>query len=826
MLVAPPGYGKSVCAAQWLERTDVASVWMSVDLLDRDPTSFWSHIVVSLRQLLPTLGGEPELVLAELGGCDPAFLGVLAAELDRVLHAAGAETPVVLVVDDVTSVTDRSVFSGLALLAERFGGHLRMIVTGRSDPPFPLASWRTRGTLVEVREADLRFNDDEALDLADRSAHPSIGADTIRQLNERVAGWPMGLHLTMLASSGAHDPDATARRFVVSDRVLSDYVASAVLATLPADQVGVLLRLSVLDAIDEELCVTLCGSALADVAAELAQHGVLLTEVEDRPGVARFHGLLRDLLERELRHRDPERWRELHTRASATYIDRGDLNSAYRHLLAIGDRDGANALVVTPVFELVNSGDHDGLVTLLSSLPPDLTVTHPSLALDVAVAWFFAGRPDEMRAWCGRAEVAAWTAVSPEGTPDVGILQRLHTMRAAGALMDGDLELAHEHVVEHVALESQTSADDQIGRRFATVGMRLMLESGRLADAEEWSARLALVRDPPVVANVTRPALTAWHQLELGNLAAAVPLAEAAVAWVEAHGARPHHGSLDALVVAARCRLAAGDLDGAAELAEAARADAEVLRYRWNLVRVTVLGAEIRRLQGRPQPALEMIRDLRVRLPDHLAVHLSRMVDLTEASVLVDSGRQANALRGLDTLPDSPRRRLVLARALLGVGDAGADEIGEALGDWSRWSLPLRLEAAAISAIVAHDPAADLSEALETAARSGWVSPFLGLGPRVELLLDRLALERLHPALARRRPGRTRPVLTTFSEPLTEREESLLALLPTHLSYAQIGTQLYLSVNTVKTNLKAVYRKLGASSRSEAVDIARRHSLL
>ncbi len=42
-------------------------------------------------------------------------------------------------------------------------------------------------------------------------------------------------------------------------------------------------------------------------------------------------------------------------------------------------------------------------------------------------------------------------------------------------------------------------------------------------------------------------------------------------------------------------------------------------------------------------------------------------------------------------------------------------------------------------------------------------------------------------------------------------------MLPTHLSYAEMGEQLYLSVNTIKTNLKSLYRKLGANTRAQAV---------
>jgi LuxR family maltose regulon positive regulatory protein len=54
----------------------------------------------------------------------------------------------------------------------------------------------------------------------------------------------------------------------------------------------------------------------------------------------------------------------------------------------------------------------------------------------------------------------------------------------------------------------------------------------------------------------------------------------------------------------------------------------------------------------------------------------------------------------------------------------------------------------------------------------------------------------------------------------------LLELLPTHLSYAEMGNRLYLSVNTIKSNLKQLYRKLNASTRTQAVEIARDRGFL
>lgn len=62
--------------------------------------------------------------------------------------------------------------------------------------------------------------------------------------------------------------------------------------------------------------------------------------------------------------------------------------------------------------------------------------------------------------------------------------------------------------------------------------------------------------------------------------------------------------------------------------------------------------------------------------------------------------------------------------------------------------------------------------------------------------------------------------------PLTPAERRLLQLLPTHRSFPEIADQLVVSTNTVKTQARSIYRKLGVSSRSEAVERARVAGLL
>ena len=65
-----------------------------------------------------------------------------------------------------------------------------------------------------------------------------------------------------------------------------------------------------------------------------------------------------------------------------------------------------------------------------------------------------------------------------------------------------------------------------------------------------------------------------------------------------------------------------------------------------------------------------------------------------------------------------------------------------------------------------------------------------------------------------------------FGESLTDREMAILRLMPTSLSLREIAGELFLSLNTVKTHSQAIYRKLGVSSRKQAVERARDLGLL
>ena len=107
----------------------------------------------------------------------------------------------------------------------------------------------------------------------------------------------------------------------------------------------------------------------------------------------------------------------------------------------------------------------------------------------------------------------------------------------------------------------------------------------------------------------------------------------------------------------------------------------------------------------------------------------------------------------------------------------------------------------------------------------GWITPVLRQDPELAEAHRRLLLPALGPAQPAPAvsPDQAPPVP---AEPLSDREREVLRHISGMLSTAEVASEMYISVNTVKTHLRAIYRKLAAAHRGEAVRRARQLELI
>jgi LuxR family maltose regulon positive regulatory protein len=857
LVAAPPGAGKTILLASWMMGGHPPGpvAWVTVDRGDDNPTRFWAHVVAALRS---SGAVPPDGLLAGLGPPPPAAAhGFLAALVNGLAELPG---PVVLVLDDLHEATGPAVVAGLQFVLQHAPPQFRLVVATRADPPLSLHRLRVAGQLTEIRAAELAFIPAEAGELL-----AGLGVELpdveLETLWKRTEGWAAGLRLAALSLRGHPDPGRFVAEFAGDDHAVAGYLVDEVLARQAPEVQEFLLRTCVADRLCGGLADALTGRSDGERMLTLLEHDHAFTTGLG-PGRSwyRYHPLFAELLRAELHHRRPEDVPELHRRAAAWHAANGLVEEAVDHALAGGDPDGAAGLLAAHGFAILLDGRAEILRKLLGRLPVRKLRADRGLAVVAGAGRLALGEVEEADAWLELvgADTASgtWQSSSEAAVSLAGLLRaRLH------GDIDGVVSAARQLLASPLGAEW--------GEGVAEADQRALVLSV-LGAAELWSDRLDdaaghLEMSQALAERGGREylALEATGHLALlegvrGRLARAHRLGREAADVAERRGwsanAPTACGEL-ALAWVAYCR---DDLAGALGALERAGRAARAGRDRPVVLAVVLAEARLA-AGGSREDAVDGLARLRAALAVVAGWRLPRLladaVRPAEARLLLAAGDEtgvAGLLGGGDAGERPFAEAVVLARLQLARGDpAAAAGIlaplhgGQAPAPGTATLIEAwLLDAVAHRRLADHTAAAEsLERALALAAPEGYPRMFVeGGAPVRALLADHLHHGTAHRALVEAlleglRSHVTGPLasvggggspstLPVLVESLSEREHVVLRYLPSMLSAGEIAAELYVSVNTVKTHIKSIYRKLDANRRWDAVRRARQLHLL
>jgi LuxR family maltose regulon positive regulatory protein len=851
LVTGPPGAGKTMALALWAAAEPGTVAWVGLDEFDNRPGVFWSYVVAALRRSGVAVPKTLRAAEREQVG-DEGFLLRLAAAL------AAQDPPVTLVLDDLHLLTEPRVLQGLDFVLRNVGPSLRLAASSRMDPLLPLHRYRLAGELTEIRASDLAFSTSEAgLLLAQHGL--TLSADLLESLTRRTEGWAAGLRLAAI-SLGAHpDPGQFVKELIAEDRALTGYLVDEVLNVLSPEVREVLLSTSILDHVSADAAVELTGNErAAGIMTALVRANAFIQPLGS--GRYRYHTLFGEVLRLKLRREHPDRLVALHQRAARWCQRNGLLTGAVRHAAQAGDWPLAAGLVIDglAIGQVIEPrGDHC-LAEEFASMPPGQAWTGPQPHLVEAAMALSASRHQSSASALNAAD---------------GILERLPAdqeaasrlaaavIRLIASLRTGDLKAAGA-AAAHAELLVSRVPGGKLGR-----DIRGRVRSGRAA-VELWSGHLdeaARVLGAVSVLEVARvpeigsaaeaasggedqradcAGLLALVEALRGRLRRAAELAGQAILVADEHRLPGWNPNPAALMALAWVHLERNDLREARSCLK--QADAGLAASPDKLIGAVayLAAASVALAEGRAPAAAQIIGRARSGWP--VPVWLDQQLSLVESRACGAAGDIKAALAAAErvgrgtsleaavtlahawaTAGDGDNARLALAPALA-AGSGAADRVRV-----QAWLVDAQLSYASgdrargrrsfASALRLAEPE---QLRLPFAAEHGWIGPALQRDPELaaahrSLLVPAVLHEQL-PAPARA-PDQA-PILVV--EPLTEREREVLRHVSGMLNTAEVASEMYISVNTVKTHLRSIYRKLAAAHRAEAVRRARQLQLI
>jgi LuxR family transcriptional regulator, maltose regulon positive regulatory protein len=845
LVTGPAGAGKTVACASWAARHGAATGrqagWLTLDPGDREPARFWQYLAAALARagaLTAAEAGQLTSGLAERDLTEPDQGERAGEQIARELlgQLGRADRAVVLVLDDVHQLAGSAIIPGLDELVQHAPDTFRLVLAGRHTPGLALAKLRVSGQVGDIGPADLACTDPEA-DSYLTSMGVAADGGTRAAILRQTEGWMAGLRLVSMTLSDAGEASAG------SDQLISDYLCDEMLAPLPAAARELLLRTCLTETVPADLAIQLTGDpAVAARIDQLSRENGLIRPVGSTGSEFRYHPMLRHALETVLHREHAAEVPRLLGVTARWHARREDVLAALRAAAAAGDWDfGVQVLRATgPVVPA--SADWAALERVLASFPPDYRSAHPALASALAAARLWQDDPDgalphldcarhgldsldgpeqaTARLWIGALDLMRAGASRPDLTEQWAMASRAHEEsgsvpehRATGLLwlaLGGALLRQLRPQQAAVALQHATS-------QLAAGGLGLVRERARSweAVAHAWYGDLA---------TATRVAAEVAEGPAAGpELAPILAVSQAVV-----HIARDEPEAAAMLLDQAdQARQAAGSPQPAGEPAIGVLTG--LARVRIAIDEGNLAGARgLVRLLG------EMTAG--ERLP-------GAAVGLLDAEISLAAGEPDRARAALDAAgPDGPgywppamicRARLLMTRD----DDKGALKVLEPAMT-SHATVTERL-AALLSAVLAHrrlnqtaEAAERLEEALALAEPDDQSGQFIAAGSAVRSALTIMITPASPSAgfagrILDRFDGRMpRGVSQPSGAPLTESELAVLRFLPSHMTNQEIAESLFLSINTVKTHLSSVYRKLGVSSRRQAIAQGRRLDLL
>ncbi len=446
LISAPAGFGKTTLISEWIQQCGRPVAWLSLDGGDNDPVHFLAYIIAALQTIVANVGENIPSALQSPQ--PPPIESLLTGLINEIADASdSASYPFALILDDYHVLEAQPIHAALIFLLDHLPAQMHLIITTREDPPLPLARWRARGQMTEIRAGDLRFREAEAAAFLNQAMGLELASDDIAALEARTEGWIAGLHLAALSLQGHADRADFIRSFAGDDRHVMDYLVGEVLSLQPESVQRFLLHTSIM----ERMCGPLCDAVMdgdetsggsQDILERLEQANLFIVPLDNRRQWYRYHHLFADLLRTRLRREVPERIPDLHRRASDWYEQNELITEALGHALAAEDFEQAAGLVAGNALPMLMRGEVATVQDWLDALPKEIVRSHPRLCIDKAWVLYLTQRPDAIEPLLQDAERGLESSDLADQVATSSWLGEVMALRAWVKRTQGDLAQA------------------------------------------------------------------------------------------------------------------------------------------------------------------------------------------------------------------------------------------------------------------------------------------------------------------------------------------------------------------------------------------------
>lgn len=439
LISAPAGYGKTTLLCEWMITANAIGwpvAWVSLDKEDDGLLRFWSYVIGALKTINPNLHQDL-----------PGFLGPSGHKPDvsqlTTLINQIAEFPrqFSLILDDFHEIESNSIHQTLAYMIDHMPDQMHLVIASRKIPWLPISRLRVSNQFVAITSSDLSFTLDETKTLMEEVMGVATDAEDIQTLNHLTEGWVAGLQLAGWSLKSGRDMKGFLADFAGSSSNILDYLTEEVLYQQDGATREFLIRSSIFD----EFCSPLCDFVLGiqnsqEVIERLEQSNIMIVPLDDHRHWYRYHRLFVDALRTYLKKFYLTQVPDMHRLACEWLEEQGYPELAIPHALAAGENEKAADIVEACALFEISASKMITVMHWIDRLPFDVCLKRPRLGIYYSLANIPIGHIGEAEKRLNDVEATIEGYV--ESTTEQASLKRQALMlRAVITLLKGDYQM-------------------------------------------------------------------------------------------------------------------------------------------------------------------------------------------------------------------------------------------------------------------------------------------------------------------------------------------------------------------------------------------------
>jgi len=856
LVAAPAGFGKTTFVIDWLNKKEENFAWLSLDESDNDMQRFLIYFLSSLQTVEKNIGEK--LVAGLKGTSVPAAETILTHLLNELLLYA---KPVTIVFDDYYFIREREIHRAVAFFLDHLPPNVRVIISTRIDPLLPLHRLRARGELNEIRERDLRFTVNEAVEFFESTMQISLTQDDVEKLAGRTEGWIAGLQLAAVSLYETRDVKKFIDSFTGSNRYILDYLLEEVLNSQSREVQMFLLQTSILSRFNEELCNTItAGMNAKKILDYLERSNLFLIPLDDQREWFRYHHLFSELLQHRLRQLYPGLIEELHNNASIWFEEQQNIDEAINYALRGKNFERAAFLLDRYGVLFLSRSELSTLINLDQKIPAEITAKYSSLLVIKAWAQMLMHKTVDIEKTLKAAEYLIESDEN-DSTPDDIIYAKGHIatirafiLRLRGELRQSlDMSLAVLEAIPPEQFQIRGLLQFNIGRIYMKQGYAhkaITIFENAFDDnfrAGNYYVSLAMLGHTGYLYSITRSLAVARIKLEEALRFA-------------------RENEIDSLPAAGYIYYQLGrvlyhlnELDDARNILERAIELGELGDEPDIVCNALFLLTVINSLCGQHEQALGTFLKAENLVNNSTIPVYEADIEIERIALALFNGEYDKvenwvktaiaAISGEYTVIDESRCLAMMRYYLLSEKFDDVIAVAQTLRKYvtERQRNHILIQIDIMEGIARwhlsdkNNALTGLRNGIEKASEMGYKRILLNIGKQLgdivpQLLKEKIVSERaekfigeLFSDISLKTVSRYRPkpgFKQKLIEPLTDREQEVLYYISQDYSNKEIAKKLFVSLDTVKTHLKNLYGKLDVNSRQDAVKKAREMEVL